>query len=245
MEDVIKSEADHRPGAPHSGQNGGGGKLHVSPDALRALPSDFVKRHRVLPLRIQDGAIHIATVEQGNQRVIDDIRLLTGLEVVEQVFPSSEVLEKIAEHYQVTVEQMIENLNPARVATAESKNLHDIEVMANEPTVINLVNLIISTALRERASDIHLVAFEETLQLRYRIDGLLHEKPPPPKQLHAALVSRVKIMADMPSGHAMRGIVLATILADIFPDKKDQLLARGREIGSDRALAGIRLIPAT
>jgi type II secretory ATPase GspE/PulE/Tfp pilus assembly ATPase PilB-like protein len=201
MQDVIKSEADNpahdRPGATNPGQNGGGGKLHVSPDALRTLPSEFVQRHRVLPLRIQHGAIHIATAEAGQQRVIDDIRLLTGLEVVEQVFPSSEVLEKIAEHYQVTVEQMIENLNPDRVATAESKNLHDIEVMANEPTVINLVNLIISTALRERASDIHLVAFEETLQLRYRIDGLLHEKPPPPKQLHAALVSRVKIMADM------------------------------------------------
>ena len=51
--------------------------------------------------------------------------------------------------------------------------------------------------MRERASDIHLVPFEETLQLRYRIDGLLQEKPPPPKQLHAALVSRIKIMADM------------------------------------------------
>ncbi len=57
---------------------------------------------------------------------------------------------------------MIENLNPEHGATAENKNLHDIEVMANEPTVINLVNLIISTALRERASDIHLVPFEET-----------------------------------------------------------------------------------
>src|SRR4029078_4698947 len=78
-----------------------------------------------------------------------------------------------------------------------SKNLHDIEVMANEPTVINLVNVIISTALRERASDIHLVPFEETLQLRYRVDGFLQEKPPPPKQLHAALVARIKIMADM------------------------------------------------
>src|SRR5678810_1354852 len=69
--------------------------------------------------------------------------------------------------------------------------------MANEPTVINLVNLILSTAIRERASDIHLVAFEDFIQLRYRVDGLLQEKPPPPKQLHAALVSRVKIMADM------------------------------------------------
>jgi type II secretory ATPase GspE/PulE/Tfp pilus assembly ATPase PilB-like protein len=62
---------------------------------------------------------------------------------------------------------------------------------------VNLVNVIISTALRERASDIHLVPFEERLQLRYRIDGLLQEKPPPPRQLHAALISRVKIMADM------------------------------------------------
>jgi type II secretory ATPase GspE/PulE/Tfp pilus assembly ATPase PilB-like protein len=92
---------------------------------------------------------------------------------------------------------MIENLNPERNPNGEGKDLHDIEVMANEPTVVNLVNLILSTALRERASDIHLVPFENSLQLRYRVDGLLQEKPPPPKPLHAALVSRIKIMADM------------------------------------------------
>ena len=172
-------------------------RLTVAPDALRALPADFVKRHRVLPLKIHDSTLHVATAEPGNQRVIDDIRLLSGLEVRESEASSSEVLEKIAECYQVTVEQMIENLDTDRSSTVESKDLHDIEVMANEPTVINLVNVIISTALRERASDIHLVPFEQTLQLRYRIDGLLQEKPPPPKQLHAALVSRVKIMADM------------------------------------------------
>ena len=172
-------------------------RLSVSAEAIRALPADFVKRHRVMPFKIHNGTIHIATSEPGNQRVIDDIRLLSGLEVQESEMPGSEVMEKIAECYQVTVEQMIENLHPERVPTVESKNLHDIEVMANEPTVINLVNLIISTALRERASDIHLVPFETTLQLRYRVDGLLQEKPPPPKQLHAALVSRIKIMADM------------------------------------------------
>src|SRR6185369_10583289 len=130
-------------------------------------------------------------------QVIEDIRLLTGLEVQEFEAPAAEIVEKISECYQVTVEKMIENLNPERESNAEGRNLHDIEVMANEPSVVNLVNLIISTALRERASDIHLVPFEETLQLRYRIDGLLQEKPPPPKQLHAALVSRIKIMADM------------------------------------------------
>jgi len=178
-------------------RNGILARLNVSPEAIRTLPADFVKRHRVLPYDIRHGTIHVATADPGNQRVIDDIRLLSGLEVQESEAPSAEILEKIAECYQVTVEQMIENLNPEQGASAESRNLHDIEVMANEPTVINLVNVIISTALRERASDIHLVPFEEILQLRYRIDGLLQEKPPPPKQLHAALVSRVKIMADM------------------------------------------------
>src|SRR5438445_1993604 len=171
--------------------------LAASLEAVRALPADFVKRHQVLPFKISDGTLHIATAAPGNQRVIDDIRLLSGLEVHEGEASGSEVLEKIAECYQVTVEQMIENLHPEHDGAAEIKNLHDIEVMANEPTVINLVNLIISTALRERASDIHVVPFENSLQLRYRVDGLLQEKPPPPKQLHAALVSRVKIMADM------------------------------------------------
>lgn len=172
-------------------------KHDVSSEAIRLLPSDFVKRHRVLPLEIRNGTIHIATADPGNQQVTDDIRLLSGLEVEESIAPSSEILEKIAECYQVTVEQIIENINSEAGSAVEAKNLHDIEVMANEPTVINLVNVILSEALRERASDIHLVPFEQSLQLRYRIDGLLQERPPPPKQLQAALVSRIKIMADM------------------------------------------------
>ncbi|HEV8541430.1 MAG TPA: GspE/PulE family protein [Verrucomicrobiae bacterium] len=169
----------------------------IAPEAIRALPAEFVKRNRILPLELRNGSIRIATAEPGNQRVIDDIRLFTGLEVEETAAPSTEILERIAECYQITVEQMVENLTSEHVAAGETRNLHDIEVMANEPTVINLVNVIISAAVRERASDIHLVPFENALQLRYRIDGLLQEKPPPPKNLHAAIVSRVKIMADM------------------------------------------------
>ena len=172
-------------------------KFSATPDALRALPADFVKRHCVLPLKIEDGILHLATAEPGNARVVDDIRLLTGLEVIEEEFPAAEIAEAVAGRYQVTVEKMIENLGGEHAANGEGKTLHDIEVMANEPTVVNLVNLIISTALRERASDIHFVPFEDSLQLRYRIDGLLQEKSPPPKQLHAAIVSRIKIMADM------------------------------------------------
>src|SRR5437660_2009524 len=70
--------------------------LQVAPEALRALPADFVKRHRVLPYKIQNGTIHVATAEPGNARVIDDIRLLSGLEVQESETPAAEVLERIA-----------------------------------------------------------------------------------------------------------------------------------------------------
>ncbi|HZR19360.1 MAG TPA: ATPase, T2SS/T4P/T4SS family, partial [Verrucomicrobiae bacterium] len=186
-------------GGNNASGNGHGAlsKLEVPAEAVRCLPAEFVKRHQVLPLRVQNGILHIATAKPGDERVIDDIRLLTGLEVRETIIPATDILEKMAECYQITVEKMIENLNPEGAATVEGKNLHDIEVMANEPTVINLVNLIISEAIRERASDIHIVPFEESIQLRYRIDGLLQEKPPPPKALHAGLVSRIKIMADM------------------------------------------------
>ncbi|HTI70983.1 MAG TPA: GspE/PulE family protein [Candidatus Limnocylindria bacterium] len=172
-------------------------KLTVSPEAIRAVSVDFAKRHRILPFEIKAGVLHLATSDPGNERVIDDIRLITGLEVLEFEAPVGEILEKISECYQVTVEKMIEDLSPEQSINGDSKNLHDIEVMANEPTVVNMVNVIISAALRERASDIHLLPFESVLQLRYRIDGLLQEKPPPPKPLHAALVSRIKIMADM------------------------------------------------
>jgi type IV pilus assembly protein PilB len=171
--------------------------LAVSLDAVRALPANFAKQHGVLPLKIQNGVLHVATVSPGNERVIDDIRLLTGLEVSESKAAEAQIFARIAECYQVTVEKMIENLAPQGAANGETSNLHDIEVMANEPTVVNLVNVIVSTAVRERASDIHIVPFESSIQLRYRVDGLLQEKPPPPRNLHSAIVSRIKIMADM------------------------------------------------
>src|SRR5580765_7792230 len=102
------------------GRGSGLGRLQVSPEALRTLPADFVKRHRILPLKISDGTLHIATATPGNQRVIDDIRLLTGLEVEETHAPEEHVAEKIAGHYQVSVEKMIENLTPAGTTNGEA-----------------------------------------------------------------------------------------------------------------------------
>ncbi len=172
----------------------------VPADVLRLLPAEFAKQNNVLPLARHEGVLKLALGEPAERdavRVVDDVRLLTGLEVGLVRLPAEAVRNRIGECYQVTVERMLENLDADLSGVVEGRNLHDIEVMANEPTVINLVNVILATALRERASDVHLVPYEEAIELRYRIDGLLQVQPPPPKHLHAALVSRIKIMADM------------------------------------------------
>ena len=115
---------------PHAFWSG----LEVSPEAVRALPTEFVKRHLVMPLQIRDGTLFIATSAAGNQRVLEDIRLLTGLEVEECLAPAADIAEKIAESYQVTVEKMLQSSAPGeRCKRREARPLHDIEVMANEP----------------------------------------------------------------------------------------------------------------
>jgi hypothetical protein len=171
--------------------------LAASEEAARLVTPEFAKRHSLLPVAVRNGILVVAAAAPIPADVLDDLRLLTGLEVRTESASSQTVAEGITDRYQVTVERMIEDLGTDAAAAVEGKNLHDIEVMANEPTVVNLVNVIISTALRERASDIHLLPFENTNQLRYRVDGLLQEKPPPPRLLHPANVSRIKIMADM------------------------------------------------
>src|SRR5690349_10414684 len=88
-------------------------KIHIAPETVRLLPVEFIKRHRVLPFEIRNGILRVATAEPGNARVVDDIRLLSGLEVEEVAAPGTELLERIAAACQVTVEQMIENLNPS------------------------------------------------------------------------------------------------------------------------------------
>ncbi|MEI9863352.1 MAG: hypothetical protein WDN00_02100 [Limisphaerales bacterium] len=90
------------------------GQAEPDSEIVHTLPAEFVKRHGILPLEITNGTIHIATSAPGNLRVIDDIRLLSGLEVEEIQAPAAEIAAKIAECYQVTVEKMVGNFDSAK-----------------------------------------------------------------------------------------------------------------------------------
>ncbi|HPA44937.1 MAG TPA: ATPase, T2SS/T4P/T4SS family [bacterium] len=171
----------------------------IDPQVTSLVPAEFAFRHVVLPVSRENGVLTVATLDPTQLHVSDDLKMLTGLDVEMVLAPRKEILENVETYFGTTVEKMIADLSVGGDSSkmAEVTEVTDLRDLAREPTVINLVNLIIFQAVQERASDIHIEPFENTLKVRYRIDGMLREMPPPPKHLQAAVISRVKIMAEM------------------------------------------------
>lgn len=171
----------------------------VDPDVINLVPAEFAFRHVVLPLDRANGVLTVATLDPTALHVCDDLKMLTGLEVELVLTRRKDLLENIERYFGTTVEKMIADLSMGEdgTSTTDAQEITDLRELAREPTVINLVNLIVFQAVQERASDIHIEPFENELKVRYRIDGVLREMPPPPKHLQSAVISRVKIMAEM------------------------------------------------
>jgi type II secretion system protein E len=131
---------------------------------------------------------------------LDDVRLLTGLAVRPVLAPTDDVDQLIKTHYGVggdTIDEMVADSGPAGVA--EDATSEDLLEMAQEASVIKLVNELIIEAVNQRASDIHVEPYEKELSIRYRIDGVLQDASLPP-QIHrfqAAIISRLKILANL------------------------------------------------
>lgn len=171
----------------------------VTPEVIALLPPDIAFRHVVLPLERRDGTLVVAGADPTDLAALEDIKVVTGLDVELVLARRVELLKRIEECFGTSVEQMIANMSTesASLGGDEATDISDLRELAREPTVINLVNLIIFQAVEETASDIHIEPFEGKLIVRYRVDGLLREISPPPKHLQSAIVSRIKIMAGM------------------------------------------------
>lgn len=171
----------------------------IQPSVINLVPAEFALRHCILPLRRENGALTVASINPSDFQVFDDLRMLTGCEIHVVLARRKALLESIERYFGASIEKMIANLSTADDETKihTSEDIADLHQLAREPTVVNLVNLIIFQAVQERASDIHIEPFENELKVRYRIDGVLREMPPPPKHLQPAIISRVKIMSEM------------------------------------------------
>jgi type II secretion system protein E len=171
----------------------------IQPSVVNSVPAEFALRHCILPLVQQNGTLTVATIDPNDLQIFDDLRMLTGFEIEVVLARKKALLENIERYFGASIEKMIANLSTSddEIISHSSDEIGDLQAMAREPTVINLVNLIIFQAVEENASDIHIEPFENELKVRYRIDGMLCEMPPPPKHLQSAIVSRIKIMSEM------------------------------------------------
>jgi general secretion pathway protein E/type IV pilus assembly protein PilB len=175
--------------------------LSIDSETLRLLPSKFVFRKRLVPVSKEDGTLSVATSDAFDLNVFDDIRLLTGLNVQPLLAPTEEIEKIIKSHYGVggdTIDEMV-GTGEMEVVRESAESSEDLLELAQEASVIKLVNEIIVEAVNERASDIHIEPYEHELSIRYRIDGVLQPASVPPQihQFQSAIISRIKILASL------------------------------------------------
>ncbi|MEP6493502.1 MAG: ATPase, T2SS/T4P/T4SS family [bacterium] len=167
-----------------------------------ALSADWLEQNGVLPLRSDGSTLAVGTwLDRVEPLALDDLRLLFGARIAIERYSEHDLRTAIRRLYApeaATAEGMIAGMtSEARLVDVDEIPLDDLLHLANEAPVVRLVNLLLIEALDSRASDVHLEGYQDGLRVRYRVDGVLQNAPSPPPHLTAAIISRLKIMAEL------------------------------------------------
>jgi type IV pilus assembly protein PilB len=173
----------------------------IDPKIIDLTPEDLARKHLVIPILRIGNDLTVAMVDPSDVFAIDELRMKTGLSIEPALTTETELKKALDQHYSAkgTLEEVIDSLDREKleVKPGQETELKKLQGIAEEPPVIKLVNMMIIEAVRQGASDIHIEPEEDTLKIRFRIDGLLHERTGPPKYLQSAVISRIKVMADL------------------------------------------------
>jgi general secretion pathway protein E len=176
-------------------------ELPSTPPVLKELSPKYLRQYVACPVAVEGATVTIATAEPTNPQLLDDLQQTLGLSVKLCVAPAPAILEAIERAYgaNTALQKIVEGMGAAGSdGHAEpEEDVNHLRDLAFEAPVVRLVNLLIDGALAADASDIHIEPFEDSLRVRYRIDGLLYDQEAPPRRLQAALTSRIKIMAEL------------------------------------------------
>lgn len=168
----------------------------VDPAAASLIPESLARRYAAVPIAFENDALIVAMADPANVLAIDDIRALTGRDVLPRVATRSDVERAIGGV--AGLEDSVSDLADfAGEDDIEAQDLASVQAATEDAPVVKLVNMLISKAAADRASDIHIEPTERDLRVRYRIDGVLHEVMRTPRSIMNAVVSRLKIMADI------------------------------------------------
>ncbi|MTI81191.1 MAG: type II secretion system protein GspE [Firmicutes bacterium] len=172
-------------------------KYLVDRSALALLTPEVIKRYKALPIDFKDGKLVMAMQQPTDIMAIDDLRILTGYDI-KAVFATDSELDAAIEKYSLgNIDfQQVDDEAEQEDEKQQEQTIAGLEDSEESPAV-QLANMIISQAVNARASDVHIEPYEKNTRVRFRIDGVLHDMMEPPKRLHASLVSRIKVMANM------------------------------------------------
>jgi len=169
-------------------------KAKIDPKVLSLVPESLARRHLLIPIELKNGKLVVAMSDPLNVPVQDELRLLTGYDVEVVVAPSSEIKQAIEDHY--SMRGKVEALIREREVVKEE--VTPVEVAEEDiAPIVQVVNGVISQAIRERASDIHIEPKEEEVLIRFRVDGVLRPVTTLPKSVHSIISTRIKVMAGM------------------------------------------------
>ncbi|ACM21847.1 response receiver type II secretion system ATPase and double zinc ribbon protein, PulE and DZR domain-containing [Geotalea daltonii FRC-32] len=181
-------------------------EYEVNQTAARFLPRDLCERNRIIPIKMDGRQLTMAMADPSDIYKIDNIATMTGLKVTALLSASTEIVALLKRIYgENNIDDIdecidIEPLDEIDIVIEEDEkdvSIQELVGSSEVPPVIRIVNAVISEAIRFRASDIHVEAKTKYTLIRFRIDGLLHSKIKIPADLHAAIISRLKILAKM------------------------------------------------
>ena len=174
----------------------------VEAAALDLLPTEYVHAKQVCPLRHEGDRVVVGLTDPADIFVIDDLKRRIPHTIRLVVVPAADIehaLEELSSSPEQQVDDIIKGVGEDVVEVVDEKTeeVADLEKIAGESPVIRYVNYMITSAVREDASDIHIEPGDGRMRVRFRVDGILFKQQAPPMQMHAAIISRLKIMANL------------------------------------------------
>ncbi|MCM8800539.1 MAG: GspE/PulE family protein [Candidatus Omnitrophica bacterium] len=171
----------------------------IDPEALKSIPEELAREYKVIPLfRVRD-TLTVAIADPSDVIAIDKVRAVTGCDIQTLMASEDEIKMAIDHNYNVgaSLEQIIKNLKGMDFNIEKISDANRVQKIVEEPPIIKLVNLIIYQALKDRASDIHIEPTQKKVNVRLRIDGVLHDVFSLPLEIHMPMVCRIKVISRL------------------------------------------------
>jgi type IV pilus assembly protein PilB len=176
--------------------------FEIEHEIIRLVAPEIAQKYQVVPVNRAGASLIVAMSDPSNLFAIDDLKFMTGFNIEVVVATESSIKAAIDKYYDhssslAMVMDDLADIDIEVVDEHDDVNLRDLERATEDAPVVKLVNFILTDAIKKKASDIHIEPYEKEFRVRYRIDGVLYEQIKPPMKMRAAIISRLKIMAEM------------------------------------------------